>query len=375
MKTNHLVCLLAFIAASLNRPLAADTFAQNNLVSDLPGMAAVTDSNLKNPWGMSFSPTSPIWVSNQGSNTSTLYSGTGTPAALVVSVPPTSPPPTGPTGQVFNSTASDFVLANGTKATFLFDTLAGTVNGWNGGSGTTASVVLTTAGASYTGLALGNNGSANYLYAANFVSGGGITVLNSSFSTATLPGTFTDPNLPSGYEPYNIQNVNGKLYVEYAQINPATGRAVTGLGLGYVDVFDTNGNLLQRLVSGGQLDAPWGVAIAPSGFGSFGNDVLIGNFGNGEINVYDPTSGTYIGTLSNATGAPLVNSGLWGIAFGNSAANPNALYFAAGINNEADGLFGDIVAVPEPAGWGLIIAGFAILGGVRSATRRKRVSP
>jgi uncharacterized protein (TIGR03118 family) len=349
----------------------ASPFAQTNLVSNVPGLAANFDANLKNPWGMSFSGTSPIWVSNQGSNNATLYTGAGVPQALVVTVPPTSPPPTGPTGQVFNSAGAGNFLspANGVASNFIFATLAGSIDAWNGSNGTTASVVVPPSGGVYTGLAIGNNGSGNFLYAANF-GGGHIDVFNSSFAPTSLAGSFTDPNLPAGYVPYNIQNVGGKLYVEYATVDPITHEAAEGAGLGVVDVFDTNGNFLQRIHSGGQLNAPWGIAIAPAGFGEFGGDVLVGNFGDGTINAFDPITGNYVGTLRDSSGNPIVNDGLWGIAFGNSSANPNALYFTAGIHDEADGLFGEIQAVPEPAAMALVAMGF--LGLVGIARRRRR---
>jgi uncharacterized protein (TIGR03118 family) len=358
----YVVCSLATLVAMLPRSVSADTFGQTNLVSDIPGMALTTDPNLKNPWGMSFSATSPIWVSNQGTTTATLYTGAGVRAPagnpLVVSVPPTSPPPTGPTGQVFNSAGTGNFIDGTSPANFIFSTLAGTIDAWNPSNGTTAAVKATTPGAVYTGLALANNGSGNFLYAANFVAGGGINVFDSTFTTTKLSGSFTDPGALPGYSPYNIQAINGKLYVEYAQFNPANGMAVVGSGLGYVDIFDFNGNLLQRLATGGQLNAPWGVAVAPAGFGNLSGDVLIGNFGNGEINAYT-SSGSWLEALSDSTGAPLVNSGLWGLAFGNSSANPMALYFNAGINNQADGLFGDIVAIPEPSAW--MLGGLGLL--------------
>lgn len=355
-----LICVCSISATSL---LGA-SFAQTNLVSDIPGMAAFTDPNLKNPWGMSFNATSPIWVSNQGTGTSTLYSGTGVPNSLVVTVPPASP-----TGQVFNSAgAGNFVNPNnGNAATFIFATLAGTIDVWNGG--TTAVAAKTVPGAVFTGLALANNGAGNFLYAADFA-GAKIQVFNSSFTATNLSGSFVDPNLPTGYSPYNVQNIGGTLYVEYAAVNPITHQASTVAGQGVVDAYDLNGNLLSRLVSaGGTLDAPWGVAIAPAGFGDFGGDLLVGNFGDGRINAFNALTGAFQGTLTDASGNPIVNSGLWGIAFGNSSANPNALYFAAGINDEADGLFGQIHAVPEPGALGLIALGFF---GLVASLRRKQ---
>jgi len=344
--------------------LHADSFLQTNLVSDISGMAAATDPHLKDPWGMSFSATSPIWVSDRMTGVATVYTGSGTVAPLVVTVPPGTAT-TGPTGQVFAGPTTSFTL-NGTPASFIFDTLGGTVDAWNGGSA--ATVVATTTGARYEGLALANN----TLYAANFVSGGGINVFNPSYTPVTLSGKFTDPNIPAGYAPFNIQNVNGDLYVEYAKLTAGVPVPLPGGG-GYVDVFDTNGNLLQRLVSNGPLNAPWGITMAPAGFGSFGNDLLIGNFGNGEINAFNPTTGAFLGTLTDASGNPLVDSGLWALDFGNSSANPDALYFTAGLNSGNDGLFGDVRAVPEPAAFGLAVLG--ILGLLGYAGQRQRNLP
>jgi uncharacterized protein (TIGR03118 family) len=341
------------------------SFTQSNLSSDIPGLAAFTDANLKNPWGISFSGTSPIWVSDQGTGVSTLYNGTGSAAALVVSIPPTgATPPQGPTGQVFNTTASSFNLPVGGKSLFLFATLAGTIDGWNGGSGTTAQqTVFSDPGAVLTGLALGNNGTNDFLYAANFA-GGKIDIIDSTFSKTTLAGNFTDPNLPAGYSPYNIQNINGLLYVEYALVDPTTHKASESLHQGVVDVFDTNGNFMKRLVLDGALSSPWGVTLAPAGFGEFGGDLLVGNFGDGAINAFNPTTGAFIGTVSDRNNNPLLNDGLWGIGFRPAAAgfDPNALYFVAGINDEADGLFGRIQAVPEPGTFLLVsILGAALI--------------
>jgi uncharacterized protein (TIGR03118 family) len=352
---------VAFLVACGALPTAllyADSYVQTNLVSDLATEnPSNVDPNLKDPWGMSFSATSPIWVSDRATGLATLYNGiTGVPASLVVTVPPGTAT-TGPTGQVF---------AGGTSfaATFIFDTLGGTVDAWSGG--TTATIVATTTGARYEGLALANN----TLYSANFVSGGGINAFNSSYAPATLPGNFTDPNLPAGYAPFNIQTINGKLYVEYAKLAAGIPVPLPGGG-GYVDVFDTNGNLLQRLVANGPLDAPWGITMAPTtGFGSFSGDLLIGNFGNGEINAFNPTNGSFLGTLTDASGNPIVNSGLWALDFGNSSANPDALYFTAGINSGNDGLFGDIqAAVPEPTAFGLVALG---ISGLLGYARQRR---
>jgi uncharacterized protein (TIGR03118 family) len=354
---------LLFSAQSL--VVFASPFAQTNLVSNVPGLAANFDTNLKNPWGMAFSGTSPIWVADNDTSMATVYSGAGVPnASLIVAVPRF------PTGTVFNSAGTGNFASpvNGVASNFIFATLAGSIDAWNGSNGTTASIVATTPGAVYTGLAIGSNASGNFLYAANFA-GGHIDVFNSSFALTSLAGSFTDPNLPAGYVPDNVQNLGGKLYVQYAQPDPVTHEAAIGAGLGVVDVFDTSGNFLQRLAANGSLNAPWGIAIAPAGFGEFGGDILVGNFGDGKINAFDPANGNWLGVLTDSSGNPLVNDGLWAIAFGNSSANPNALYFNAGIHDEADGLFGEIQAVPEPAAMALVAMGFLGLVGI---TRRRR---
>jgi uncharacterized protein (TIGR03118 family) len=351
-------------------PIAAfgGPFVQTNLSSNIPGLAVNTDSSLINPWGISFAATSPLWISNQGSLNSTLHNGDGSQLGLVVTIPGAI----GPTGQVFNSTSSStsFVLSNGSKATFLFATLDGTVAGWNGAAGTTALQSFTsTSGGVFTGLALGNNAAGDFLYAADFANAA-IQVINSSFGGTSLPGSFTDPGLPSGYAPYNIQNIGGQLYIEYAQIDPITHEAAIGAGLGIVSVFDTSGNFIKRLISnGGALNAPWGVTIAPAGFPQFGGALLVGNFGDGTINAYDPGTGTFLGTITDAANNAIANKGLWGIGFrtGGTGFDPNSLYFVAGINDEADGLFGAIGAAPEPGTFALMSLAF---GGLLVARKR-----
>jgi uncharacterized protein (TIGR03118 family) len=328
-------------------------YSQTNLVSDVPNMAANTDPNLKNPWGVAFSATSPFWTSDQGTGLATLYNATGVPQGLVVTVPGSAAPPTGPTGQLFNnvggSSLSSF-LVGAAPATFIFDTLNGTILGWNGGAGTTAQVMAATPGAVYTGLAQASNSSGNFLFAANS-SAGRIDVFDSSWHLTGLSGTFFDPNLPAGFVPFNIQTIGANLWVTYAMLGPG-GTPMPG---GVVDEFDVNGNLVKRIASngaGGPLFSPWGIVFAPSGFGAFGNDLLIGNFGNGEINVYDSTTDLFLGTLDGANGLPLLNDHLWALETraSGSGFDPNAVYFSAGINDEADGLFAEITAnTPEPA--------------------------
>ena len=336
--------------------LSADTFVQTDLVSNVTGLASTSDPNLVNPWGMAFSATSTFWTSNQGSGTSTLFDGAGNITALVVSVPG-GPPPTGPTGVVFNGTTS-FALPGGGTPTFIFDTLNGTIAARS--SGSTAVTVVTTPGAVYTGLALASSGGSNYLYAAD--STGQIRIFNSSYQPVTLAGNFTDPGAIKGYVPFNIQLIGSSLYVTYAQLGPG-GAALPG---GYVDVFNTDGTFSERLATGGALDAPWGITLAPSSFGSFGGDFLIGNFGNGEIDAYS-TAGLFEGTLDGANGMPLVNNNLWALDFrtGGTNVNTNALYFTAGIDNQTDGLFGEIAPTPEPATFILLGLGVSALSLVR----------
>jgi uncharacterized protein (TIGR03118 family) len=359
MNRSRLVCAGAVVAVFLSgsTPCSANTFTQTNLVSDIPGEAAVTDPNLINPWGVSFVGPSPFWVSDQGSGKSTLYDGAGTPAKLVVTIPGGSPP-SGPTGQVFNGTTG-FGLPNGSPAVFIFDTLNGTIDGWNGAAGTTAVQTASTKGAIFTGLALASSGASNYLYAAD--STGQIRVFDSSYKPITLKGNFSDPNAVAGFTPFNIESIGSNLYVTYA-----------GRSGGYIDVFNTDGTFVRRLTSGGPLDAPWGMAIAPAGFGNLGNDLLVGNFGNGEILAYNASTGQYITTLDGADGKPIVNDFLWSLEFRTAGANVNteALYFTAGINNQKDGLFGEIASTPEPASVALLLVGLGT-----AALIRRRFKP
>ena len=356
------------------QPAAAQSnrFRQHNLVSDIPGLADNTDPQLQNPWGISFGPTTPFWVSDANTGVTTLYNGAGVKQGLVVTIPgPGGSVPGVPTGQVFNST-SGFALANGNPARFIFASATGTISGWNGGT-TASTQVNQFPGSSFTGLAIGTTGGNPFLYAANF-GAGQVSVFDGSFAPTTLAGNFTDPNLPSNYSPFNVQNIGGQLYVSYALVDPEDpGEEVAGPGNGLVNVFDLNGNLVRRLTTGGPLNAPWGFAMAPSSFGAFGGDLLVGNLGDGTINAFDPTTGAFQGTLLNLSGTPLVNDGLWGLAFGNNGPgfDPNTLYFTAGIDDETHGLFGSISAVPEPSTVLLTATG---LGALLVTARRRRRS-
>lgn len=357
MRTRTASLVLLFTLGAAGPALATPVgYVQTNLVSDGTVPANVVDSTLKNPWGISFGPTSPFWIANNGSGVSTLYQGDGTKNMLSVTVPPAPGSPLGtlgtPTGTVFNGTSANFL---GDR--FLFATQDGTISGWQPLLGTTAAVrAFSSPGAAYTGLALAGN----MLYAADFANAR-IDAWDSSYSLSSLGGgAFVDPNLPAGYSPFNIQNLGGALYVTYAKIS--AGDAEAGAGFGFVDKFDTNGSLLQRLVTGvpgdptSPLNAPWGLALAPSGFGDLSNLLLVGNFGNGRINGFDPLTGAFVGTLDDAGGTPIENESLWGLAFGNGAAgfDPQTLYFTAGLTDESQGLFGSLrsvssAAVPEPS--------------------------
>ncbi len=364
---------LIILSTTLSSVTARADYVQTNLVSDIPGFASITDPNLNNPWGVSHSATSPFWISDQGTNVSTLYSvigGTVAKVPLTVAIPTTATGPQGPTGQVNAGIASSFVVGSA-PASFIFANLNGTISAWNNTAGTSAVVQATTTGAVYTGLAIaGNTAATATLYAANGAQNR-IDVFNSSFTPISSSGGFVNP-FP-GLVPFNVQTIGGNVYVTYA---PAGGRLAqinAPEGNGAVAVFDTNGNLLNQLLTGGHLASPWGIALAPSGFGQFGGDLLVGNFSfvASEINAFDPITGAFIGSIPINTGAN-GPGGLWALIFGNggSGGDPNTLYFTDGINGETNGLFGSISAVPEPSTWAMMILGFAGVGFM--AYRRSR---
>jgi uncharacterized protein (TIGR03118 family) len=352
-------------------PAGSTIFQMTKLVSDLPGVASVTDPNLVNPWGIAFSPTSPFWIADNGTHKSTLYNGAGAIQSLVVGIPaPTGAAAGDPTGQVFNGT-TDFNLPNGSPALFIFATEDGTIVGWNAASGTNGAIVADRSavpaagsGAVYKGLAIASNASGNFLYATNFRAGT-IDVFDKNFGIMLLAGSFADPNMPAGYAPFGIQNIGGDIYVTYAKQDAAKHDDVGGAGSGLIDVFDANGNLKRRLASGtaaggtlAVLNSPWGMALAPANFGAFSNALLVGNFGDGHINAFNLTTGAPLGQLQDPSGAtPIVVPGLWGLAFGNggAAGTPNVLFFTAGIgsgptfqnNIETHGLFGSLQLVSQ----------------------------
>jgi uncharacterized protein (TIGR03118 family) len=332
-------------------------YNQHNLVSDGFVAADHGDSNLVNPWGIAFNPFGPAWIADNGAGVSTLYDGNGVAqplVPLVVTIPPKTGETSGnPTGIVFNG-SKGFVVTktpNSGPATFIFVTEDGVLAGWNHDVDPTNAILVkdnSGSGTVYKGLALSAGGNGSLLYATDFHNNK-IDVWDSSFATAVLPaGAFTDPSIPHGFAPFGIQAINGNIYVTYAKQDADAHDDVQGKGLGYVNVFDPNGKLLDRVVSKGKLNAPWGLALAPAGFGVFSNSLLVGNFGDGRINAFDLGTGEFLGTLKGMNNHPLEIPGLWGIAFGNGFASQpvNTLFFTAGVGDEAHGLYGRLDALP-----------------------------
>ena len=351
-----LACLLACSALA-----RADdrTYTVHNLVSDGSIAADHTDPNLINAWGVAFNPFGVVWLTANGTGKSTLYDGQGNVQALVVDIPtPTEATGGAPTGIVFNAStsATSFAITSGTAtgaSKFLFATEDGVIAGWAPSVSSTKAIVAvdnsTKTGAIYKGLAIGAGGTGQLLYATDFHNGR-VDVFDATFAAATLPsGAFTDPNLPSGYAPFGIQAINGDIFVTYAKQVPGSDDEADGAGLGVVDVYDPNGVLLDRVATRGPLNAPWGIAMAPAGFGAASNSILIGNFGDGRINVYDGKNYEFRGQLRSDHGRAIQIEGLWGLAFGSGFANQpvNTLFFAAGPGGESHGLYGRIDA---PAG-------------------------
>lgn len=341
-------CLLQATAAQ---------FTEVNLVSDGSAPAAFTDPNLVNAWGLAASPTGPFWVANNGTGTATLYDGHGQAQPLVVKIPSPagSSDTAAPTGEVFNGTSGFAVTANGQTgpAAFLFATEQGTISGWNPTVDPTNAVVAvdnSATGAIYKGLATGTINGQQVIYATDFHNGK-VDVFDANFNPVTVTGGFTDRRLPVGYAPFGIANINGQIYVSYARQDAAGEDDVPGRGRGFVDVYSNDGVLVRRLIRQGRLNAPWGMAVAPADFGAFSNDLLVGNFGDGTINVYNPTSGRFLGTLRDRNNVPINIDGLWALSFGNggSAGATNTLFFTAGPDDEQHGLFG-LIGANNPTG-------------------------
>lgn len=344
--------LAAGALALVSSSAFADHYLQTNLVSDVPGLAATTHMPLVNPWGLARSATSPWWAADNGAGVSTLYTGTGTPLGLVVTVPVelNGTAPSTPTGTVFNGT-NDFQVGLSQPARFLFVTEDGTVSGWNSAANPTAAILEVdwSGSAVFKGATLGQISGANVLYVADF-RGGKVAVFDATFKPVALaPGAFWDRRVPKGYAPFNVQNLNGMIFVAFAKQDPLKHDEIAGRGRGFVDAFDASGGLLMRLQSGPWMNAPWGLALAPASFGRASNRLLVGNFGSGEIASFDASNGRFRGLLRGDNHRPVVIDGIWALGFGNDAgAGPaNTLYFTAGIDDEAHGLFGTLTSVTD----------------------------
>ncbi len=355
------VTMLSFASLSAQAQTAAPapTFSAVPLVADIVGLnPPAVDASLVNPWGIASFPGGPLWISDNGTGLSTLYDGTGAKIALTVTVPGPNGSPAGftaaPTGVIWNPSGGFLVPGTTLPALFLFATEDGTISAWAGGLPTNpTNAVLavdnSASGAVYKALTFGNTTTGNYIYATNF-NAGTIDVFDSKFTPTKLAGNFSDSAIPAGYAPFGIANVDGNLWVSYAVQNGAKHDDVAGAGRGIIDIFNTDGQFLKRVATGGDLNSPWAIAPVPYGFTSlnrFSGTVLIGNFGDGTIHAFN-RSGQEVGTVMGATGTPLVIQGLWALLFGGgSKTNPQTLYYTAGTNGERDGTFG-VVKVITP---------------------------
>jgi len=346
MRTRRILIAAALVAVAAAALAAAtpaaerNAYVQHNLVSDGSAPADHTDSHLVNAWGLTSLPGSPWWVADNQTNVSTLYGADGTPRSLVVSVP------NNPTGAVSN-TGSSFVVGSG-PALFLFATEEGKLLGWNMSLGTTAQVVAdkTGEGAVFKSLAIAGD----RLYATDFHNGK-VDVFDGSFGDVNTPGAFVDPSIPAGYAPFGIQNIDGNIFVTYAKQDADAHDDVAGQGHGFVDEYNADGALIGRVATHGQLNSPWGLALAPASFGRFGGDLLVGNFGDGQITAFERQSNGMFeprGQLRSASGGILTIDGLWALQFGKGALANNGptdtLFFTAGPDDESHGLFGTIRA-------------------------------
>jgi uncharacterized protein (TIGR03118 family) len=385
--TSVMTTAAAFAALCTGAGVAnADDFSQTNLVSNLPGLATATDSSLVNPWGVSFANGSPVWISDQGTQTSPLFAvtgstGVGNAPLFTVNIPPAGA--SGPTGQVANAMGMGFNVnngGNGASAAFIFANLNGSIAAWNGKpvngvpTLTQAFTQTSVAGASFTGLAI--NHTDTELFAANTAGAGGIDVFNNAFQQISLgAGAFATPTAAAGLVPFNVTDLGGNVFVTYAPSGHTAQTMATG-GEGAVAEFSESG-VFEKAFTNNALASPWGVAIAPSSFGKLGGDLLVGNFSfvpgvADMINAFNPVTDALVGSIEVNPGAGNTAGGLWSIVFGGGGSDgtPNTLFFTDGINGEKDGLFGSLTAVPEPSTWAMMLAGFG--GLALLAVRRRR---
>ena len=360
------VAALTFMSALLPTMARAQHYTQTNLVSNLSGVAPTRDPNLQNAWGLVHGPSTPWWVSNNAGGTSTLYSINSTGGAnivpLVVTIPnaPSQPAPGSPTGVMFNGSSTDFLLASGKPALFLWVTEDGTVQGWNPGVKPTTSVIEVdnsqvpnaTNGAVYKGATIAEIEGKKFILAANFRSGR-VNVFDTDFEQETISEEkFEDDHIPRGFAPFNVQGYGPNIYVTYARQNAVKHDPVSGAGLGFVDIFSSRGRLLQRLGHGDWFNAPWGVVLTPADFGEFSHTLLVGNFRGGTVAAFNPVTGHFLGNVLKPNGSTLNIDGLWSLGFGNGGMSGpgNTLFFTAGPDNETNGLFGTLTPIASELG-------------------------
>ncbi len=358
--------VLGFAVLLFSSLAFAQHYTTTNLVSNIPGRAAVTDPNLQNAWGLVSSPGSPWWISNNAGGTSTLYNGAGAIVPLVVTIPnaPSQSAPGSPTGVMFNGSATDFLLAPGQRAIFIFVTEDGTISGWNPAVKPTTAVIKVDHsqipdaknGAVFKGATIAEIDGKRFILAANFRSGR-VDVFDTNFQQVRLAGdddaAFADERVRDGFAPFNVQAIGPNIYVTYAKQDAPKHDPVGGAGLGFIDVFNTHGRLLQRLEHGDWLNAPWGVVLTPGNFGEFSHTILVGQFRGGTIAAYNPVTGRFMGNVLNPDGTTFTSSGLWALQFGAGNANSGpatTLFFTAGPDGEVNGLFGTLTPVAAELG-------------------------
>lgn len=350
--------------SAVNAPGPSQFYLQHNLISDGFVAADRTDSNLVNAWGLVAGQATPWWIADNGSGKTTLFNVATGSIVTEFTVPGAGGAQGNPTGLIFNG-GTGFVVNNGVgapaPARFIFSSEDGTISAFKGAPIVTVvpNAQAPAHGAIYKGLAIDSATAGHFLYATDFHNGK-VDIFDSSFHAVAIPGSFTDPNIPTGFAPFGIQNINGSIYVTYALQDDDQKDDVAGPGNGYVDAYDTSGNLIRRVASAGELNSPWGLALAPENFGRFSGDLLVGNFGNGRIHAFDPAQLTEIGEfeavglMHSASGKPVKIDGLWALQFGHgtsaTSANglTNTLFFTAGPDHEDHGLFGTLTNVAPP---------------------------